>query len=143
MNCRTVTMQNIQRVKQIKREHPELSNRTISELVNRQVSPTTVLRILRGEYDDAIELSCSENWNVDSVPERQVRDYRKISPQKLIRCPLCGSEQLRHKGTLVSDEGLTLRYLCGKCGENMFITTAKYSKDGKRYIKKLDKTRAR
>lgn len=57
MGCNKNTLACVEKVKKLKQEHPNATNKRIAALIDNQVSPATVSRILQGHYDDIIAQS--------------------------------------------------------------------------------------
>lgn len=136
-------------------DNPNLSMSEIAKMDGCNVSAEVLCRISVGLYDDIIEQN-NENAAKNTKSSFQHKEYREamdelhdiiyLKPTKAnvqehykenrVECLKCGSKNVGTVATLCS-KGMTAKLKCGLCGQVMYLSTDDWSKDGKRYERRM------
>lgn len=124
------TLEVVPKVKELKEEHPKWTHQQIAEHLGSVISRSTVGRILSGEYDSFIE----EPHQEQKKPLEQPTNWH-------IKCFNCQSEDFGMNAMHAKGDQVTVRCRCLNCGNEYYMSTAGWSKDKKRILKRERKER--
>lgn len=137
------------------RDNPNIPIHEIAKMNDCKVSDKVLYRISVGVYDDIIN-QYNENAAKNTRSLFQDKEYREAmdelhdiiycKPTKadvqpyvednLVKCLKCGSENVSIVDVLVS-KGKTAKLKCGSCDQVMYLSTDDWSKDGRRYERRM------
>lgn len=136
-------------------DNPDLPMSEIAKMDGCNVSAEVLCRISVGLYDDIIEQN-NENVAKNARSSFEDKEYRQAMDElrniiwykpikadvqpyvddNLVKCLKCGSENVSVVDVLIS-KGKTAKLKCNSCGQVMYLSTDDWSKDGKRYERRM------